>query len=352
MNDERYDYDADYELVDEDRGPLQGLGEAELETWLRAGLEGYLLEGKGAWAFREVVGLIARQQSLTLGLRDAYRELNAEQRGAFRRAVAKVLASLEADERNVPLFEHLLALAAELPAPEVLRVLPARVGNGFFGLTDNREGESLFAATLLTVARLAAPREEVVACLHRLIGSRHFDHAFAGLALVALCRADDSGLTDHMERLREPLAAQFREFRVDEEAKRGLALSVLDAVGLEPVAEALPRLKYFDRHSEKAPLDDWLIEALLTAPGSPLGVEEDEDGGVWLFDAEEPVKKVRLHEPKKVSFDFLAVLSEVAASVVGPANDARLRVATKHIRAEGNDNAEQFGVALDLKEAA
>jgi hypothetical protein len=114
-----------------------------------------------------------------LGLRDAYLELSAKGLGHFRQALAKVLASLEAQEKNVPLFEHLLSLAAALPAPKVLQVLPARVGNGFFGLTANREGECSYLPSpyLLTAAQLAAPQEEAVDCLHALIGSQHFDHA-------------------------------------------------------------------------------------------------------------------------------------------------------------------------------
>jgi hypothetical protein len=136
---------AGYELVDDDRGLFDAFTEADFEDWLRVGLEGYLLEDQGAWAFPGAEGSIAQQDYLVLGLREAYhREWPAATRSRFRHAVAKVLASLEPSARYVSLFEHLLSLAAALAAPEVLRVLPARVGNGFFGQADSRSEDELF----------------------------------------------------------------------------------------------------------------------------------------------------------------------------------------------------------------
>jgi hypothetical protein len=283
-----------YELTDEDYNPFDDFDEAAFERWLRVGLESYLLEGKGAWAFPEAAGNIAQQDYLILGLRDTYLELSAQGRDYFRQAVAKVLASLEAQEKNVPLFEHLLFLAAELHAPEVLRVLPARVGNGFFGLTDNREGESLFSLTLLTVARLAAPREEVVDCLHALIGSQHFDSAYAGIALTALCRANDQGLVDHIARLRDALAKMFKEFNTDLEVRQQLASSVLGAVGLGRLIHALPQLKYFDSLNEYAALDNWFIEALFGGGDPPLVCIETLQRELEFYRRNQPEIKERL----------------------------------------------------------
>ncbi|MCI0623352.1 MAG: hypothetical protein L0387_17120 [Acidobacteria bacterium] len=274
--------DEGYELIDEDHGPLDDFDEERFEAWLRVGLEGYLLEDKGAWAFPGAEGAIVRQDYLALGLRDTYRRLRAEAQSHFRRSVAKVLASLEAEERNAPIFEHLLSLAAELPAPEVLRVLPGRIGNGFLGITANREGDSLFALTLLTVAELAAPRREAVDCLHALVGSVHFDHAYAGIALIALSRADDRGLVNHMVRLREPLGAMFREFNAPQTAKQDLARSVIEAVGIHRLVEALPRLKYFEPRDKHAALDTWLIEALLKGKNAPLVCHESEKGQFYF----------------------------------------------------------------------
>ena len=106
-----------YELVTDDRPPFDGFDEARFEAWLRVGLERYLLEDQGPWAFPGAEGSIAQEDYLVLGLRDVYLELNAQGRGHFRHAVAKVLASLEADEKYVGVFEHLLALAGVSARP-------------------------------------------------------------------------------------------------------------------------------------------------------------------------------------------------------------------------------------------
>lgn len=267
-----------YELVGGNASPLDEYSEAAFETWLRVGLEGYLIEGKGSQAFPEVAGTIAAEDHLILGLQNAYSELPAEGRGRFRRALANVLASLEPTPSNVPLFEHLLSLAAILPCPEVLRVLPSRIGNDFFGHATNREHGSLFSQTLLAIVDLAAPREDATTCLRALIGSRFFDHAYAGVALLALCKADDQGVVDHMTRLRESLAAMFQEFEPDHNVKQQLARGVLDRIGLPALIKSLTALKYDDRHTPSGLSDNWLILGLLSGPRAPLVYEQNDIG--------------------------------------------------------------------------
>ena len=125
----------------------------------------------------------------------------------------------------------------------------------------------MFALSLRTAAKLSAPREEAVNCIHALISSEHFSsehygHAYAGIALTALCKADDQGLIHHLVRLREPLAAMFREVREVQEVQVGLARAVLDAVGLRQFVQALPSLKYFDRRDDPT-VDTLLVEATL-----------------------------------------------------------------------------------------
>ena len=268
-----------YEITEEGAGPFDAFGLDDFERWLRTGLESYLLEGKGAWAFSPAAGEIARHDHLILGLRATYEDLLAHQRALFRQAVANVLASLEPREKNIPIFENLLTLAGLLPIREVLKVLPARIGSSFFGLTSNRDGESLFSLTLLAITELAdkAPGEEVVTCLHDLIGSKHFfDYAYAGYTLVALCTADPTGLVEHMNRLRSPLAAMFAKFETSLDAKRYLAKRVLDAIGLQRIADTLPKLAYNKLTYLSAASDDWLIAAAFGGRPRLLGWRSEE----------------------------------------------------------------------------
>ncbi|MDQ3583871.1 MAG: hypothetical protein M3495_20755 [Pseudomonadota bacterium] len=206
-------------------------------------------------------------------------------------------------------MEHLLLLAPVIHASEILRVLPARIGNGFFGLTTKREGESLFADTLLTVAQLAAPRIEAVDCLRALIASRHFDNAYAGIALTALCHADDRDLVGHISLLRRALADMFREFVTPEEYKHELARSVLDAVGLRTVVQALPSLEYFDPQDELAPLDTWFAGACLGGK-RPLLRRDETKGHIYFFRPNKPSVREPLPQQDERLGDFIALLRD------------------------------------------
>ena len=272
-------------------GYFKGFTEADFEGWFKAGMEAYLLEGAGAWAFPGAAGEIAAPGNLFLyqGLCESYRQLTAEQRKRYRLGLANVVASLEPVRHNVPIFEHLLSLAAALPAPEILRVLPACVGNGYFGLVKGDDEGDPFALTLLTVARFAGPRPDVLTCLNELIrNSRHFDIAYSGIALEALCRADPEGFVGHMAAMREPLRAMYQEFQVPDEVKRGYAVSILDAIGLQRLVHAWPVLKYFDRQFEDAALDRWLVLALLDGADAPLVCERDRHDRVRVFRRTKP----------------------------------------------------------------
>ncbi len=270
---------------------LQTFDEARFEDWLREGLERYLWEGAGASAFPGADAAIWRSEDLDLGLADAYRQLDARRQGCMRRAVANVLATLtlEPRKRNLPLFEHLLSLAALLPAPEILRVLPGPIGSGFFGRVADAVPDApnapanLFGLAMLTAARLAAAREQAVACLHALIGSENFDVAYSGLALEALARADGQELVAHCELLRASLASMFEEFRTDADQRRTIATSVLNAVQLPAVLRSLGELKYLDRNDEFAPLDAWFPIALLAGDLAPLVCERDAEGHLFVF---------------------------------------------------------------------
>ncbi|HEX9640023.1 MAG TPA: hypothetical protein VGB13_01775, partial [Candidatus Krumholzibacteria bacterium] len=175
-------------------------------------------------------------------------------------------------DRYVQVFEHLLDLAAALPAPETLRAIVQRVGEGFFGARDGERHRRLFASTLLGVARLSGPRDDAEACLLRLIGSKNFIPEFAGVALVALCRARAERLPEHLDLLRGSLMEMFDQSTDRNEAQRRLAEQVLDAVGLRSLVTALARLKYFTPGGQFDPdgLDCWLLRAFVAGQSAPL----------------------------------------------------------------------------------
>ena len=251
----------------EDLAPFEGFKTDDFAAWLKVGLEAYLIEDEGVWGFEHVAVFLQSEEHLALALGHIYRELSAPERAEFRKAVAKVMATLEADPVNAPVFEHLLAIAAVLPAPEVLSVLPVRIGNGFFGAMDVEGGRSLFAKTMDAVIDLAAPTEESRTSLEMLIGSPNFNIAYSGLALMTLCRVAPRDFVAHMDLLRAPLAKMFKQFGTDDETKKRLAERIALAVTPVVLAEGLPKLRLSERGRGDAE-DMWLLPH--------IGVDTDE----------------------------------------------------------------------------
>ena len=278
----------------EDLAPFEGFKSADFVKWLKVGLEAYLIENEGVWGFEHVAVFLQGEEHLALALGHIYRELPARKRAEFRKAVADVMATLEADPVNAPVFEHLLAIAAVLPAPEVLSVLPVRIGNGFFGAMDAEGGRSLFEKTMDAVIDLAAPTEESRDCLERLIGSPNFNIAYSGLALMTLCRVAPRDFVYHMALLRAPLAKMFKQFATDKETKKRLAERILRAVPPAVLAESLPKLRLSER-GRGAAEDMWLLPH--------IDIYTDEQGNSFVISSSEPSLKFKIpdepNEPSK-----------------------------------------------------
>lgn len=279
----------------EDIEPFAKFEISDFERWLRIGFEGFLLENEGTAAFDHLGVFIGLDDHLVQDLRNIYHVFPARSQAHIRQAVANLLASLEPIERNIIIFEHLLLLASVLPAgAEVLRVLPARIGNGFFGLTENRECISLFDLTLMTVIELTVPKKDSIDCLHALISSKYFENAYAGIALTALCRADDQNLAKHMAYLRESLAAMFREFNTNDITKRQLAAKILSAVGRHRLVMAIPELLLSDCSYRKPVNDNWFIYALLERSEEVkplLSRTENKKGEIYFYRPDKPAIK-------------------------------------------------------------
>ena len=240
----------------EDLAPFNGFEAANFAAWLKAGLEGYLIEDEGVWGFKHVAVFLQGEEHLALALGHVYRELPTLERAEFRKALAEMVATLEADPVNAPVLEHLLAIAAVLPAPEVLDVLQVKIGNGFFGSIDAEEGRSLFEKTMDTVIDLAAPTAASRTCIEMLLGSRNFNVAYSGLALLTLCRIAPHDFVAHMKLLRAPLAKMFEQFRTDKETKKRLAEGIALSVTPIRLADDLCKLDLSERGDAA---DMWLF---------------------------------------------------------------------------------------------
>jgi hypothetical protein len=285
--------------------PFASFGTSEFERWLKVGLEGYLLEDKNIWSFEHIPVFIGHEDHVVLDLRNIYNAFDGQGRALFRQAVANIIANLEATPRNFIVFEHLLLLASVLPAPEILRALPGRIGNGFFGLAASHERKTLFDVAFLTVAELSAPTSDALRCARSLITSRYYENVYAGLGLTTLCRIYPEGFPGHMALMRASINNMFHALEVGEEVKTGLALQILNAVGLDVIAENLHNMILIHPPIEQVASDTWFVDALFN-PEQPLLSILHEGDKILLCRPEKPEVRIEVPSPHLIKVHNVA----------------------------------------------
>jgi len=262
---------------------------ARIEQWLHMGMVGYILEGWGSRAFPEAEAILERSESLIAGLKEFYDRQDPQRQSNFRCAVANLIASLEARPRYIPISQRLLQLAARLPAPEIFPALGFRIRQGFRWATEAGE-EAMLTEAMLTMAQIAAPRDDALACLNELIDAPFFTSPYphAATALRTLCQIQPKELVAHINRLRLMLETQFNHYQVGPWEKRDLAASILNSVGPEGCLRGIIKLKGQGNYME-AVLDDWLAEAIFSKLDgqSPLlecrGIGDAEKKNLFIF---------------------------------------------------------------------
>lgn len=298
-------------------------GVARFESWLRVGLESYVLEGADAEAFPGAIRFILECRSLTLGLRTFAEHLNAARRDAFKHAIANVLSAMEPRERYAPVVEHLLSIAIATSAYPILNVLPGKIGNGFFGQADEEDRRSLFTTTLLAVTRLATPgREDAKRCLRALIASDNFRPAHAATALIGLCLVDSGNLAEHLRtaKLRPMLLKQFDQYDEDGSVQKQLAEQILEIIGPEELQRALPELDMLDPDSPIGGRpDDWFVEALFFQPGAPFEITIPiKAPEVSIVSRDNPDVSILLPMTPRQPFGKKAIRQEVKNPIINP----------------------------------
>lgn len=280
----------------EDTKPLQALSTAEIERWLRVGLEGLLLEGKGPWAFEPLGLFIGETDHIAFDLSYIYEASDAKLQGRIRQAVADLLGHLEVTTRNVPLFESLLLIAATLPAPEIFNVLPSCIAVTELKRSPSDPRSTLFAAALTTVADIATPTHESLRCLRKLVTLPRFEPAYSGIALVALCRVAPDEFVSHFEMLRASLARMFQEYALDSETVRNLAIEVYESIPLVTLVDHFHALRVYPVSAPRNS-DEWFLQSLV-AGRAPLISIVREDDFEYLMDMRTGVR-VRLPTPMR-----------------------------------------------------
>ena len=191
---------------EKDINPIKSYGSKDFENWLRVGFEGLFLDGpsKDSAPFAPLHLFIDLDEDYTTDLEAIYDALPAPAKGEFRQGLADALSHLPPERHYVKIFRELLLLGGAIYAYEILDVLPAKVGNGFFGLAGNRDAREIFITALDVVAAMATPDQAQLTLrnLQILVNSRFFLSEYADTAFIALCRADSKGFPVHLKALR------------------------------------------------------------------------------------------------------------------------------------------------------
>ena len=191
--------------------------------WMQAGLDGFIEEDMGRWAFRPLEHYIGVRDDLADDLRVIYQDLGPDAQGHWRSAIRDRLAMQGCDLSKGDATRVLIDLAALVRAHEVLDVLPKLVAGA---------AESLLDQVVRTAVAFASQTDATTACLERIRTSPSFTSDYAGLVLVALCRSDPDDWQDHAENLAQPMSVLASRLADDSAALRFYARGILDAIGL------------------------------------------------------------------------------------------------------------------------
>ncbi len=228
-----------------------------VRQWMQAGLDGYLNDDMGCWAFRPCEHHINVRDDLAEDLRAIYQELTPDAQRRWRSAIRDILAMQGPDPSKGSATQVLIDLAALVRAHEVLEVLPTLVAS-----TD-----TLLDQVVRTAVALASQTDAAHACLEQIRTSPSFSADYAGLVLLALCHVDPDGWLNHVENLAEPMRTLAGRLAEDSTALRFYARGILDAISLSRLRSAdLKRL----RNSAGS---TWLLKEWLSGPSSLLRYE-------------------------------------------------------------------------------
>ena len=201
--------------------------------WIQTGLDGYIKDGIGRWAFRPFERHIGRRDDLAEDLRAIYDSLTANAQTRWRLAIRDLLATQGPDVSRQEVTRILIEFAVLVRAHEVLEVLPALVANG--------RGEHLVDHVVRAATALASQTQASRDCLDRIRTSLKFSPDYAGLVLVALCHADPDNWLTHVENLAAPMKILTSRLSDGSTALRFYASAILETVSLSRVAGSAPK---------------------------------------------------------------------------------------------------------------
>ncbi len=248
---------------------IELFSQQQFAAWLRRGFGDLDHEDREVTAFAPLHYYIGRQRDIIDDLKNIYDELSGTAKENFRLGVKLSFSSLPPENRYVPLIRSFLHLAGKIHAVEILPEVVKQIGNGYFGIPDNNEGNELFALSLDIVSGMA-PYPDIGNTVRQLVGSSFFKSDYAPLAFYALFRAEPDRFPDHLELLRY----DFTNLHKEKGTRTSFitALRFVQYVDLETISKNLWWL-YLTRNPDVVGTltsDNWFGEALFVGEKAPL----------------------------------------------------------------------------------
>ena len=200
----------------------------QIAQWLEIGLDGYIKDDMGRWAFRPLEQHIGVRDDLADDLCAIYDSLAASAQARWRSAICDVLAIHGRDISKRKMTRVLITFAVLVRSPEVLDVLP--------GILPGSEEDDLLDLAVGAAVALASQTEASRRCLERIRTSPAFTSHYAGLILVALCHADPDNWLRHVEDLGVAMRKLASRLSPDSTALRFYASNILNAISLSRIS--------------------------------------------------------------------------------------------------------------------
>lgn len=253
---------------------LEELDQQQFAAWLRRGFEDLFHEDREVTAFAPMHHYIGRQSDIIDDLKNIYDALSGTAKENFRLGVKLSFSSLPPENQYIPLIRSFLHLAGKIHAVEILPEVVKQIGNGYFGIPYNNEGNELFALSLDIVSGMA-PYSDVGDIVRRLAGSSFFKSDYAPLAFFALFRTEPDKFPDHLKLLRP----DFTKLHKNRGTRTSFitALRFVQYVDLETISKNLWWL-YLTMNPQIVDTftsDNWIGEALFAGEKAPLLLTKD-----------------------------------------------------------------------------
>lgn len=268
-----------------DVNPIRNMSVPEFADWFQVGFEDIASGDPNRLmkAFAPLHLIITRSQSIVDDLESVYDALNdAGVQRFFCSGFTEAFDRLAMQARRTEALRSILTLAQRINAHELItHIVPMLLNTG-----SCVQDPSLFKHAFDYLAMMASsPAKKAILAL---VTSERFDPNFSIYAFITLCRCDPASWLKHLEILR-PYIAKVTANRTSKNilltAKRFVSL-----VSLSYIADQISCLEVSRNRTRSIKGDNWLLEALIFGPQSPLKVG-DKDGLLTLSrrgDQQEP----------------------------------------------------------------